>query len=212
MININFIKEQFLQDKQDFKNDFYTTIDGKVYVTVKKDTTLNNAPCVSIWVGDKAFRPKYRYRFATIEQRENWIKKTVNQIIGNKNAELKQKQEIKKQLKEYKIKTKVGDIFHTSCGYSMILNEFWKVVDIKGKKITLEKLSMDFEPIGFMQYNVKPILDSKTGKTITKILQVKKYSVDSQPHEYISMEYGHIANNVTERVLNGGTWLQDEAD
>lgn len=212
MINTKFIKEKFLKDKQDLKNDFYTTIDGKIYVTVRKDFTINNAPCVSIWVGNKAFKPRYRYRFTTIEKRENWVKETVNRIIENKNCELKEKQEIKNQLKQYKTQTKIGDIFHVNYGYNMILNEFWKVTDVKGKKITLKKLRMSFDEVCFMQYNVKPILDKTTGDTITKMLQVKQYSTNSKPIEYLSMDYGHVATNVTENVLRGETWLQDEAD
>lgn len=209
----NVLQEMYLQEKNDLKNDFYKTMDGKIYVTVRKYFIQENVPCVTIWVGDRSVNPKYRYRFRDIASREKFIFNTVNNIIEGKNKKIKTKQEVKQQLKEYKVQTKVGDIFHTMYGYNMILNEFWEVVAIKGKKVTLKKLRKSYQDNGcYMQYMVKPILKAYTGEEVTKILQIKKYNTDSKPYEYISMEYGKRATNVTNEVLNGQTWLQDEAD
>lgn len=174
-------------------------------------------PALTAWVG-KAKNPQHNYYFRSMERFNIYKQKLITQVIDNANKKIDRKEQEKKAKKEYKIKTKVGDIFHYSFGYSMILNEFWKVTAIKGRKVELTKLGMDYTPNGcFLQYRVKPCvnsfaLDREGNKIIvTKRIQISaKYNLDN-PYEYISMGYGRM-QNVTDEVLRGKTWLQDEAD
>ena len=70
-----------------------------------------------------------------VEEVDNLEKK---KIVISKKPETKAVK-VKKEKKENPVK--VGDVFHSSWGYDMTINDFYKVIDVLGsKKIKLKQL------------------------------------------------------------------------
>lgn len=187
----NILQKMYLQEKNDLKNDFYKTIDGKIYVTVRK-YNRGNKPFVTIWVGERSVNPKFKWCFKDEEIRQRYIFNTVNNIIERQNKRIKQKQDVKQQLKEYKLQMKIGDVLHYSYGYNCTKHEFHQITDIRGKKITIRQIacnSRSGECWGY--YYLTPQKNCFIGEPIQKIVQVKQYNTDSKPFEYVKIGYGH---------------------
>lgn len=202
--------------REDVNNETYQDKNGKTQLIIKSDTSNPDRPSLTAWIG-KAKNPQHNYYFRSMERFNIYKQELIEQVIDNANKKIDRKEQEKKVKKEYQIKTKVGDIFHDSFGYNMILNEFWQVTAIKGKKVELTKLGMEYNQTGYLQYRVKPSINGfaldREGNTsvINKVLQVEvRYNLEN-PHEYIRGSFGRMYN-VTKEVLNGETWLQDELD
>ena len=88
------------------------------------------------WKG-KAVKPTFHYKFATAERMNAYIEK----FIENYKAKLKMKAEAKAAAKakraELAASIKAGDIYYTSWGYDQTNVDFYKVIEVKGQKVTL---------------------------------------------------------------------------
>ena len=196
------IREIFKMYKEEKNNIIICDDNNKPYITIRNyNNTYNGKPCVMIWIGNKKITPDYQYSFENEQRRIDFVDKTVKDKLYFQNKKIAENKAIKENLKNYKVQMKVGDILHYRFGYSMTLNEFYQVVDIKGKKVTLKELCTESKPTGWLQMEVRPIRDSfRDNKEITKILQVKQYSLEHKPYEYI----------VIDRYSNGHATVCDE--
>lgn len=187
----NVLQEMYLQEKNDLNNDFYRTIDGKVYVTVRK-YNRGNKLCVTIWVGERSVNPKFKWYFKDEETKQRYIFNTVNNLLEKQNKRIKQKQEVKQQLKEYKVQMKINDVLCYSYGYNCSRYEFYQIIDIKGRKATLRQIGCTSRSGGcWGYYYLTPQKNCFISEPIQKIIQVKQYNTNSKPYEYIKIGYGH---------------------
>ena len=193
-------------ERESFKNDFYTDNKNKVQVIVQKRLTDRGLYGARMWFG-KAKNPKFNYLFKSLDDMNRFIKENVNLYLSKINKKYEMQELARKIRKEYKANIKLGDILHYSYGYDCTKHEFYQVINIKGKKITLQEVKQEYRHAGcYGQYYVKPILNSFYGKPFQKILQIDLSNHD-KPFEYISMCCG-IATNVTKDVLNNKEWLE----
>lgn len=111
-------------------------------------------------------------------------------------------------VKEQKeIQTKVGDIFVNTFGYNMTLQQFFQVIELKGRKAILQEVEIERKPTGFLQYDVRPIKNKfiERNKPITKIIQTNGYT----DKEYLSMGKGY---GYAYKVKEGEWYSENHAD
>ena len=85
----------------------------------------------------KAIKPSFNYSFGTAERMNAYIEK----FIENYKARLKMKAEAKAAAKDKRAELaasiEAGDIYYTSWGYDQTNVDFYKVIEVKGQKVTL---------------------------------------------------------------------------
>jgi hypothetical protein len=80
----------------------------------------------------------------------------------------------KKQKEDENALVKVGDIYHRQFGYSMTINSYYKVLNVKGKKAEVIELAKKAVKGSLMQGDVVPEEDTPRGKnTQTTIALIK---------------------------------------
>ena len=205
MIKLDFWKEY----REDSNNTKYYDKNGNVQVIVNKGVNSKGKPTCKMWFG-KSQKPKYSYYFESEERCIKFINENTSNYICGVNQKIDKKELVKEVRKKYEPKVQIGDIFHITFGYSMTLNEFFQVIAINNKKITIREISMDMEEVGYLYYKVKPIANSFIGKEQVKNLQID-FSNVNKPNEYIRIK-DYRACNVTEDVKNGRTWSENRCD
>lgn len=195
--------------RENENNTKYYDKNGNVQVIVNKGVNAKNLPTVKMWFG-KAQKPRYNYYFRDEEKCIKFINENATNYITQINKKIDNKELVKEIRKNYTPKIKVGDILHKSFGYSMILNEFYQVIAINKKKITVREIDMEMTSTGYLSWSVKPIPYCFIGKEQTKILQIDFSNID-KPHEYIKID-GYWCDNVTQEVEYGRTWTEDRND
>ena len=117
----------FLEDKE-----------TKVEVYIK---LLDNKYICKCYIGR---RTKPQFSVYVEEDQFQILETKVNGIINNirKRQEEKRKynEERKQKRDELKKQLKVGTFLRTTFGYSMTLNQFYKVIEVKGNKVKVERL------------------------------------------------------------------------
>ena len=128
--------------REDENNTKYYDKNGNVQVIVKRNINVKGKPTCMMWFG-KAQNPRYNYYFENEEKCTRFINENVTNYIADVNKKLDKKQLVKELRKNYQPKVNIGDIFHSSYGYSMILNSWFQILSIKGKTVEMQKIQME---------------------------------------------------------------------
>jgi len=83
-------------------------------------------------------------------------------------------------------KFEVGDIIYYSWGYDQTNVDFFQVVVVREKSISIRPIMSKENETGFMSGNSMPIKDAFKGEPMTK--RVNKFDYNGNP--YISFDYG----------------------
>ncbi|MBQ2285564.1 MAG: hypothetical protein II244_07865 [Clostridia bacterium] len=165
------------------ENKHHLDKNGNVAVNVWLDF-IDFKPVVAMFIG-KSLKPKYYYRFNNEVDAARFIKTRVEYELNNINDRIDKKAAERDLKKNYKTSLKVGDIMHGSWGYDMTINEFYQVVEIKNKTITLREVGVERKAAGYYYEDVRPEANCFIGEPIKRILQVRFY--DGKPYEYIKL-------------------------
>ena len=148
----------------------------------------------------KSNKPLWHYRFLKMSDMDCRINSTIESVLkeveskrikAEKLAELKADFDIRKFLK-------VGDILQNTWGWEQTNNDFYQIIEIKGKgKLVCRELCQDYRETGFMSGQTKPIKDSFL-KDETEILNLTcKAEVSEQGFKICNPEsyyYFHVWN------------------
>jgi len=85
-------------------------------------------------------RVLWQYKFQSPENRDKYAVTQCEQLEQNEQKRAEYKQAAKERQSEVIAALKVGDIFYTSWGYDQTNIEFFKIVKISGKRITVKEL------------------------------------------------------------------------
>lgn len=165
------------------ENKHHFDKNGNLAVNVWLDF-VDFKPVVAMFIG-KALKPKYYYRFQNEMDAARFIKTRVEYELNNINDRIDRKAAERDLKKNYKTSLKVGDIMHGSWGYDMTINEFYQVIEVKNKTITLCEIGMERKAAGYYYEDVRPEANCFIGEPIKRILQVRFY--DGKPYEYIKL-------------------------
>lgn len=137
---------------------------------------LPNQICGLCFVG-RAVKPTWRYRFRNEEQRLAEVTKTFEWV----NRRAKQKAEKKAELASIKHDVKVGDVFKSSWGYDQTNIDFYEVIAVSGKSVTVCAIGQISEGNGcYLQGVCVPATGTFIGKPFKKLIQY--HSATSGPH------------------------------
>jgi len=118
----------------------------------------------------KSLKPKFRYAFRNEEKRTEYIDNWFNNLISNRKAQAEKRAKANKEAEEFANKIQIGDIFYCGWGYSMSLNDWYKVVEKSpsGKTIKIRKLAKrTVEGHGGFSGREVPIVDMFASDNIT---------------------------------------------
>lgn len=141
----------------------------EVYLTLKIDrfnSMVDNLPCVRIKRG-RALKPYCHHKFRSEEQRESFI----NEQKVNVKAWEDRKEEERLKRKNFMPTLKADDILNGSWGYDQTNQEFFIVLEVKGKVVIIQELAHKSveNTQGFMCESILPDLDSeRLGEPIKK--------------------------------------------
>lgn len=149
-------------------------------------TQSEKGPCLMMW-RPKGKKPFANYRFKTVEQREEYIKK---QIDGHekRHAEKMLRNAARKGTPEMLAKIGPGTIFHGSWGYDQTQCDYYEVIERKKRHVTVRRVIA--EPVegssGFMSDSRVPVAGAfmEDEKPFKKLVQF------AGTQAYIAMDYG----------------------
>lgn len=101
-------------------------------------------------------RVLWQYKFQTPENRDKYAVAQCEQLEQNEQKRAEYNQAAKQRQNEQVAALKVGDIFYTSWGYDQTNTDFFKVVKISGKRITVRQLAANRIEQGFMAGECTP--------------------------------------------------------
>ncbi len=119
--------------------------DGK-YILFTYDNA-NGQPCAK--VETIRGRKVWNYRFSTEEKRDKYAITQCEQLEKSEEKRAEYLAARKQQQNESVAALKVGDIFYTSWGYDQTNIDFFKIVKISGKRITVKELRQSTTATGF---------------------------------------------------------------
>ena len=146
----------------------------KITKVIGKDTYLFSLTDLSCWIyrltkkARGGMKLEARFMFKTKEELaekiENFSKRVIEIQKFKEERRLKSIADNKRMRAEAIQNVKVWDVFKSSYGYDMTINEFYQVIDIKGKKITAREIWKEttYWDDGFTG-NQKPVLNKFIG-------------------------------------------------
>lgn len=131
--------------------------------------------------------PAFFHRFITLEQCENYVVKFLEEqqkIVDYKNTE---RALVKQARAEFKNPCKVGDLFSYSWGYEQTNVDFFQVIAVKNKSVTLRRIAAKtIESTGPMSSHVVAHKDHFISEEVMeKVIKSYKNSKEyffSMPH------------------------------
>ena len=149
--------------------------------------------------GKKA-KPDFYYEFKTPERMAQYIE---GYIEGYKEAQEYKAQKKAKKKEAIASSAKAiapGDIFYTSWGYDQTNVEFYKVLSIKGQKVTLVEVAQKVAEAEMTYENVLPVADAEISKPFTRMVGEYGFKInsfayaskwDGKPKHQTAFGYGH---------------------
>ena len=147
----------------------------------------------------------FAYRFSSIEARAQYIanfRQEVERQIAEKVARREVKSNARKNMKN---PFKVGDMLYDSWGYEQTNINFYQVVEVGEKSVTIQEIGQRFvsgEP-GWAEH-VAPVKDAFIGEPIKKLIQVSVYN--DKANYYINSKFRGSLSPVTERHMKEGIY------
>lgn len=139
-----------------------------------------------------AAKPSWHYAFRTEQQREdyaqNWLRNEQQSIQRTADRQAKAAEARANFINPYK----VGDILHSSWGYDQTNVEFFQVVEVGARSITIREISASCVETGFMSGTVTAQPDKFIGEPIRRTIQIG-VSYDGKVHHSVcSPIHGHL--------------------
>ena len=151
---IDYLKQSLGDTYKEEETDKYLIVRGM------KD----GKPIGALWYG-RASKPQIYSTFSSEEQREEYIKRFLNNKASDEEAKVKRREE-QRLTKDHNFK--VGDIFYTSWGYDQTNIDFYEVVKVRGSRLDLRELRKETVGQSGTYDEVKPIPgDYASDKIIT---------------------------------------------
>ena len=166
-------------------NTLHTTLPGETnfyddgILTIKFYTASDGKPC-AIAMRGKARKPWFNYKYMNEAQREQRAQDHINAHLADLKRKENDKIEQKNRAKVFLEALKPGVILSDSWGWEQTNVEFYKVISVKGSKVTLQELGhvQDGEGTSWAGCNVLPSTTA-IGEPITKTVRGIGIKIDS---------------------------------
>lgn len=131
--------------------------------------------------------------FRSEEERDKWVNKRItalNKAIGDKSELYRRRKEIQETMTAKTHGYRTGDILYESWGYDQTNIDFYKVIEVKDKSVTLQPIGgTHVESVGYDAYMTKPNPDKIIGSPISKRIMFSVMN-NNDPRFYISSRHG----------------------
>jgi len=186
---IDFLKQSLGDTYKEEETDKYLIIRGM------KD----GKPIGALWYG-RASKPQIYATFRSEEEREEYIKRFLNNKASDEEAKAKRRVE-QKLTKDHNFK--VGDIFYTSWGYDQTNIDFYEVVNVRGSRLDLRELRKETVGHSGTYDEVKPIpgdyasdkiitISARADGSVTRMSSFEYPSLwDGRPKHETNSYFGH---------------------
>lgn len=119
--------------------------------------------CAQAYRG-RAVRPTWNYLFRTSAQMEQEIERFFLGLAAREEEKRKRAEE----RRAYVPALKPGDVLHTHWGYEQTNVEFFEVVAVKGKRVTVREVAGSVKETGHMCGITRPVRGEFVGEPITR--------------------------------------------
>lgn len=116
------------------------------------------------------------YSFRTSERRDEWIKEFTLDAKAREDYKAEQKA---KRL-NFENPAKVGDILYSSWGYDQTNIDFYQVVAVNGKQITIREIAQERKETEWLQGDCLPV----PGRFLKDSVEIKKFPRPGYGSEY----------------------------
>jgi alkanesulfonate monooxygenase SsuD/methylene tetrahydromethanopterin reductase-like flavin-dependent oxidoreductase (luciferase family) len=154
---------------------------GAVLVADKKSDAVaflyvsgNGKPAARVFVG-KQSKPLFAHYFSTEKAREN----AVTAAFENRRARMGRAKAAIAERVAYVHDYTVGEILHTSWGYDQTNVEYFEIVAVKGKFVTLREIAQSRAETNFMQGTCVPLAGKYIGEAIRRMGGKHGIKIDS---------------------------------
>jgi hypothetical protein len=113
---------------------------------------VNNRPCVAVFYG-KQGKPIGRFAFKTEEARADYVAKAFEARQQRQVAKAADRQ----AKKAWKHSIKVGDLFRASWGYDQTNIDYFEVIEVTEKMVTVREIAQAREATGWEQGKCVPL-------------------------------------------------------
>lgn len=136
----------------------------------------NGKLCASVFVGKQA-KPVINYSYRNEAEREAAVKRAFDACRASEGYKAERRAARKAFVHSYK----AGDLFRRSWGYDQTNVNFYQVVAVKGKTLTVREIAQDYVETGFMCGKTGPQIGEFKGPEVKCLAQdgyikVEKYS------------------------------------
>jgi hypothetical protein len=136
-------------------------------------------PCYMVFYG-KQSKPVAHYRARNEAERA----KAIVHAFVNRAAWCARKAAYRAERKAWVNNYKVGEIVNTCWGYDQTNREFYEIVAVKGKHVTLRQIGITSYATGWAQERVSPLAGSFVGEPFTRLAQECGIKIGKHSHTY----------------------------
>lgn len=116
----------------------------------------------------RSSKPAWHYRFRSVQERDREIDRFFSEIAEYEKYKERRRQE----RRAFVPSVKAGVVLYASWGYDQTNVDFFIVVGVAGRKVTLQEIgSKTVRSAGFMCGYVAPVPDFRRGKPFSRLIQ-----------------------------------------
>jgi hypothetical protein len=129
---------------------------------------VNGAPCMIAYQGRRLKYDIYRH-YKSVEERKADLQAWLKSVERNRNWKANQQKLRQQRIEEFLASLKPGQIFYNSWGYEQTQVDFYKVLEVRGRRVQLIEIGCETtEYAGPHAEYVKPIPDALIGEPFWK--------------------------------------------
>lgn len=132
-----------------------------------------DAPCAMVFAG-KQQKPAWRYRFRTPAHREKNVTAFFEAVRASEGRKVARREARKAWVNTYQ----VGDIVGTCWGYDQTNREYFEIVAVKGKRVTLREVGTAGFETGWLTGKSAPLAGNYIGEPFDRMASESGIKID----------------------------------
>jgi aldehyde:ferredoxin oxidoreductase len=157
--------------------------DAVAYVQSRVNTATGTTQWYGMVFYAEQSKPVANYRF----RNEAEMQKTVAEYFKTRQESLAYKNKRSAERKAFVNPYKIGDIVNTCWGYDQTNREYYEVVGINKKHVTLRRIATTSYATGHMTQNVTPLPGDYIGESFTRLAQKNGIKIGQYSFTYASL-------------------------
>ena len=144
-------------------------------------TEAKGVPYAQVYFG-KQTKPVANYRYRTLASREAEVRR----MFEARQASMAYTAKVREERKAWTNTFKVGDIVNTCWGYDQTNREFYEIVGVNKKHVTLRQIAVARKATGWCQEQVVPLKGEFVGEPFTRLASERGVKIGKHSFTYAS--------------------------